>query len=116
MTRFIADENFSGPVVRGMRRRYPDVDIVTVQEVGLTSADDPAVLQWAADHGRLVVTNDVKTMIPFAKQRAAAGLTMPGLIEAGRKLSVRRAIEDLYTIAVCSEPGEWEGQIIHLPL
>jgi hypothetical protein len=41
---------------------------------------------------------------------------MPGLIEAGKRLSVRAAIENLYTMAVCSEPGEWEGQVIHLPL
>ncbi len=116
MIRFLADENFSGPVVRGLRRRHPDVDIVTVQEVGLSSADDPTVLEWAALHGRLVVTNDARTMIGFARQRTAAGLPMPGLIEAGKRLSVRAAIENLYTIAACSEPGEWEGQVIHLPL
>jgi hypothetical protein len=111
---FLADENFSGPVVRGLRRRHPDLDIVTVQEVGLTSADDPTVLEWAAAHDRLVITNDARTMIGFAKQ--SAGLPMPGLIEAGKRMSVRAAIENLHTMAVCSEPGEWEGQVIHLPL
>jgi Domain of unknown function (DUF5615) len=114
--RFLADENFSGAVVRGLRRRHPDVDIVTVQEVGLTAADDPTVLEWAAREGRVVVTNDARTMIGFAKQRTAAGLAMPGLIEAGRRLSAGAAINNLYTIAVCSEPGEWEGRVIHLPL
>jgi hypothetical protein len=97
----VADENFSGPVVRGLRRRHPDVDIVRVQEEGLTYAGDPAVLDWAAREGRLVVTNDVKTMISFAKARVEAGLSMPGLIEAGRRLPVRVAIEDLYA-TVCS--------------
>ena len=101
MIRFLADENFSGPVVRGLRRRHPDLDIVTVQEVGLTSADDPAVLEWAAAHDRLVITNDARTMIGFAKQRVSAGLLMPGLIEAGKRLSVGAAIENLYTMAVC---------------
>ena len=84
--------------------------------MGLASADDLAVLEWAANHQRLVVTNDAATMIRFAKERVVRGLSMPGLIEARRHLSVRVAIEDLYTIALCSEPGEWEGQVVYLPL
>ena len=116
MTGLLADENFNGPVVRGLRRRHPDTDIVTVQEVGLASAADPDVLEWAASHARLVVTHDVQTMIAFAKQRIEAGKPMPGLIEAHRRLSAQLVIEDLYTIAACSLPGEWEGQVLYLPL
>ena len=116
MTGLLADENFSGPVVRGLRRRHPDADIVTVQEVGLAAAADPDVLEWAAVHGRLVVTHDVQTMVGFAKARTEAGKPMPGLIEAGRRLSAHVVIEDLYTLALCSLPGEWEGQVIYLPL
>jgi hypothetical protein len=116
VTGLLADENFSGPVVRGLRRRHPDVDIVTVQEAGLTSAIDPEVLEWAARHSRLVVTHDVQTMIGFAKQRTEAGLPMPGLIEARRELAARVLIQDLYTLVYCSQPGEWEGQVIYLPL
>jgi len=110
----VADEYFSGPVVRGLRRRHPDADIVTVQEVGLTSASDPDVLEWAARQGRLVVSHDVQTMIRFANERTAAGKPMPGLIEAKRRLPPGLVIRDLYAIAYCSLPGEWEGQS-HFP-
>ena len=116
MTPRLADENFSGPVVRGLRRRHADADIVTVQEIGLSSAGDPEVLEWAATHGRLVVTHDVRTMIGFAKRRVEAGKAMPGLVEARRRLSIDIAIQDLYALAVCSVPSEWEGQVIYLPL
>lgn len=116
MIALLADENFSGHVVRGLRRHHPDIDIVTVQEVGLLSADDPQVLEWAANHDRLLVTHDVQTMIGFASARTAARQRMPGLIEADRTLPARRVIAELYIIAACLEIGEWEGQIIFLPL
>jgi hypothetical protein len=55
-------------------------------------------------------------MVGFAAQRAKVGRPMPGLIEAKRSLPAGAVIEDLYTLASCSLPGEWEGQVIYLPL
>ena len=46
--RLLADENFNGAIVRGLLRRNPEVDVVRVQDVGLTGSDDPTVLEWAA--------------------------------------------------------------------
>jgi hypothetical protein len=37
--RLLADENFNGAVVRGLLRRNPGVDVVHVQDVGLTGSD-----------------------------------------------------------------------------
>jgi hypothetical protein len=39
--RLAADENFNSDIVRGLIRRKPDVDIVRVQDVGLSGAEDP---------------------------------------------------------------------------
>jgi predicted nuclease of predicted toxin-antitoxin system len=55
MISLLADENLDGNIVRGVR----SVDIVRVQDVGLTGADDPTVLAWAADQGRVLITHDV---------------------------------------------------------
>jgi hypothetical protein len=54
MLRLLADENLDGNIVRGLVRRLPDVDIVRVQDVGLSGVDDPAVLEWAAAEGRVM--------------------------------------------------------------
>lgn len=35
MLRLASDENLHGGIVRGLRRREPALDLVTVQEVGL---------------------------------------------------------------------------------
>ena len=41
MLRLLADENFNGDIVRGVLLRQPDVDLVRVQDAGLTEVDDP---------------------------------------------------------------------------
>jgi hypothetical protein len=49
----LADENFNNDIIRGVRRRLAGVDIVRVQDVQLSGADDPTVLEWAAENQRV---------------------------------------------------------------
>ena len=116
MTRFLADENLNNQIVRGVLQQNRDVDIVRVQDIGLLGKDDPTVLEWAAQNGRVVLTHDVATMITFAYKRIEAELTMSGLFEVSRRVSVGVAIEEIILIAECSLEGEWEGQVRFLPL
>src|SRR5262249_45987434 len=116
MLRLLADENFSGPVFRGLRRREPALDSVRVQDVGLSGALDPDVLAWAAREGRLLLTHDVKTMPGHVYDRVRAGLAMPGVIEVPELMPIGQAIDEILIVAGASQEGEWEGQIIWLPL
>jgi hypothetical protein len=116
MARFLADENFNNQIVRGVIRQNPDIDLVRVQDVDLSGADDPTVLAWAAQEGRIVLTHDVATMTTFAYQRIQAELSMPGLFEVSRRVPIGLAIEEIILIAECSIEGEWEGQVRFLPL
>jgi hypothetical protein len=38
MIRFLADENFNGKILRGVRRARPDADIVRVQDTDIYRA------------------------------------------------------------------------------
>jgi hypothetical protein len=116
MLRFAADENLNGDIVRGLLRRNAALDIVRVQDAGLSGADDPSVLQWAADQGRVVITHDVSTLAKHAFDRVAAGQPMPGVFEVPSVASVGQVIDDLILLAECSLEGEWEGQVRFLPL
>jgi hypothetical protein len=111
-----ADENFNNDVLRGVRRRNPAVDIVSVQDVGLRAAADPDILEWAAQSGRVLLTHDVSTMTRYAYDRVRQGKPMPGVFEVGRQVPVGTAIEEIELIAACSFDGEWEGQVRYLPL
>ncbi len=116
MLRFLADENLNNDILRGLHRRRPDIDVVRVQDVGLSGADDVEVLEWSAREVRLLLTHDVSTVSKYAYERIRARKPVPGVIEISRTVPILIAIEDLILIAECSLPKEWEGQILYLPL
>ena len=116
MLRFLADENLNNNIVRGLRRRRADLDIVRAQDVGLSGADDRAVLEWAAQEQRIVLTHDVSTMTRHAYERVEAGQPMPGVFEVGRQLALGQVIEDILLLAECSHDHEWHSRVHYLPL
>ena len=116
MLLLVADENFNNDIVRGLLRQKPDLDIVRVQDVGLKGAEDPVILEWAAYEERVVLTHDAATMAHFAYERVREGKLMPGVIEVADDLPIGKVIKDILLLAEYSRRGEWEGQVIYLPL
>ena len=116
MLSLVTDENFNNDILRGLLRQLPNLDIVRIQDVGLSGADDPDVLTWAAEEDRILLTHDVRTITRFAYERVAAGLPMPCVFEISRTLPLREVIADLVLVATCSDAAEWEGQVQYLPL
>jgi hypothetical protein len=116
MLRYAADENFNNDILRGLRRRDDHINVVRVQDVELSATLDPILLEWAARENRIVLSHDVSTMVGFAYDRVKAGQPMPGLFEVSRQVPLGEAIEDLLLLALCSLEGDWEGQVLYLPL
>ena len=116
MLLLVSDENFNNDILRGLLRRIPELDIVRVQDVGLRGADDPVILEWAANEDRVVLTHDAATMASFAYDRVREGLSMPGVIEVADDLPIGQVIEDVLLLAEYSDKQEWKGQVVYLPL
>jgi predicted nuclease of predicted toxin-antitoxin system len=82
----------------------------------LEGAEDPAVLAWAAENNRILLTHDRATMPDFAYARIVAGQPMPGAFVLNDRLPVRQAIDELLLVDAASEQGEWAGLVLYLPL
>ena len=63
----------------------------------------------------MVVTHDVKTMVPLANSRVRAGLPMPGIIVVQFTATYTSVVEDMCILLDASTPDEWEGRIAYLP-
>ena len=111
-----ADEDVDGKIIRGLRRRLPDIDLVLVLEAGLRGSPDPVLLGWAAKEGRVFITQDENTLVGYAWDRVKAGLPMPGVIVRGKGVTIRRAIDDLLIIAGCGAAEDFKDQVRFLPL
>ena len=113
--RFLADENFNGAILRGLVRRLPELDIVRVQDVGLKNTDDPVILEWAANEERILLTHDVATITMYAYERINQNLSMAGVIEVIATAPTGKIIDDLEIFICCSQPEEYESQVIFIP-
>ena len=90
--------------------------LVRVQDVGLAGVDDPELLAWATENNRIVLTHDSATIPDYAYERLAAGERMPGIFILNDRLAVGPALQEIMLMAACSEQGEWNGRVVHLPL
>jgi predicted nuclease of predicted toxin-antitoxin system len=116
MMRFLADENFDNRILRGVQRENADIDVVRVQDTAIYQADDPTVLEWAAENERILLTHDISTMPKYAYERIEAGEPMPGIIVVNPKASMGDVIEDILLVLAVSEEEEFKGQVVYLPL
>jgi hypothetical protein len=113
--RFIADENFDARIIKALRVRFNELDIITVQELGLIETDDPIILEVAGQYSRILLTHDAKTMPMYAYERMRNALPMPGLIVVHDQTPLNRAIEDMSLILGAGQPKDFENQVIFVP-
>jgi predicted nuclease of predicted toxin-antitoxin system len=117
MLRLATDADVDGAITRGLLRRLPEINLVTVQDVLPEGAPDQQILAWAAVENRIVVTNDRSTMTDLASERVAAGEPVPGLIVVSRLQSIGSAIDDILLIVELMPEDEIRDRVVvYLPL
>lgn len=116
MFSLLADENFNNNIIRGLLIRKPNVNLIRVQDVGLSGEDDPVVLEWAARNDYILITHDVESIPCFAYERIKSGLMMPGVFIANQEVPIGQLINDLLILIECSEQKEWMNQVFFFSL
>jgi hypothetical protein len=114
--RLAADENFDRAIADGLRHLHADLDMVSAQQAGLAGADDPTILTWAANEGRILLSHDRQTMIGFAYDRLRAGLPLPGLCIVDTRLSIGDAIADIELLLAVYADEEWQNRVLFVPV
>jgi len=113
--RFQADADLDGRTLRGLRRAALEIDIRTAADAELAGLADPEVLPIAADSGRILVSQDRRTMpAHFARHKASA--SSPGVVLLREAIPVATAIEELVLIWSASEAEEWINRLVWIPL
>jgi hypothetical protein len=116
MPKLATDENFDNDILRELLRQRPEMDIVRVQDIGLIGAEDPAILEWAAQEDRILITHDKKTMTRYAYDRLRDKQLMPGVLIVSRKLGIGDAVEGILMQLEATLAVEWEGQVRYVPV
>jgi hypothetical protein len=110
-----ADADLNQDVVKGVLRREPGIDFRTAVCAGLRGLIDLEVLAFAASEGRVLVSQDRKT-IPRAFAEWVSTKSSPRVFIISQKVDLLAAIEDLLLVWAASDAEEWIDRICTLPL
>jgi hypothetical protein len=104
--RLLADEDFDNDILDGLRRQIRELDVVRVQDVGLASASDPVILEWATQSGRILLTHDQNTMTGHLHSRLDAGLLVCRVCIVQQSAAIGQSIADLVLVIRSSESAQ----------
>ena len=114
--RFLADEDVRTGIIQGLRSREPAIDILDVKTSGLRGMKDPALLELAAQQGRIMISHDRETMTQHFRDRLSAGKATPGVfIVPQQPGAIGAIIDSLLLVWSASDAEEWRNQIAYLP-
>ena len=113
--KFQADADLDQRVLRGIKRTVPDIDFQTATQAGLEGLPDPEVLHIAAEQGRILVSQDRRTM-PGHFRQFTSTTKSPGVVLLREGIAIAAAIEELVLIWAASEPKDWENRLVWIPL
>jgi hypothetical protein len=112
MLRLACDAEVHGAIIRGLRRRRPEIDLIRTQDALPEGTPDFEVLAWAAAENRILITNDRNTMVGFAYQRVAEGKPAPGVVITTNEQSIGSAIDEILFVAEYLSEEEMRDQIV----
>jgi Domain of unknown function (DUF5615) len=107
------DEHVHRAITIGLRLR--GVDVLTVQEDGLTATPDPLILDRALELNRVMFSQDQDFLIE-AHHRQNTGIPFAGVIYARQLVAVGDCIRDLEIIAKASDPEDLVNRVEYIPL
>lgn len=119
--RYVLDEHLRGPLWNAIRRHNRGgVNVVDVERVGdpkdlPLSSTDSAVLLWAEQEARILVSEDKSTLTDHLAAHLASGHHSPGIMVPRPAVGRRAVLEFLVLAAYASEPHEWRDAIWYIP-
>jgi Domain of unknown function (DUF5615) len=111
--RFVFDEHLRGPLwnllARNNRNGDLAVDVVRVGDAGTVplGTKDPELLRWAEKEGRILVSEDRRTMSTHLADHLRAGHHSPGVMTLKEHVRLRVVVEFLVLAAYATDPEEW---------
>ncbi len=116
--KYLLDENVDKVYQRQFLRRNPNLIMWVVGDPGTPPRGtlDPEILCWCEEHNFLLVTNNRTSMPVHLAEHIAESRHTPGILVLSDKLTIGQTIDELTLIAEGSFDGEYQDQIVHLPL
>jgi hypothetical protein len=98
-----------------LRRTAPEIDFQTATGAALEGLKDRDVLRICAESGRILVSQDRRTM-PMHFARFIAVAPSPGVLLLREAISIAGAIEEIILTWSATDAEEWISRLVWIPL
>jgi hypothetical protein len=116
MIRFLGDACLADYIISGCLRREPAMDFKSAPSADLHGKTDLEVLDLAEKEGRILVTQDIRTMPRHFAAFLQGDHHSPGVFLIPQTVPPASAIDSLILIWAATEQEEWVDRIVRLPL
>ena len=115
---FLLDEHIPLIIQAQLEQIEPRVRVYAIGDGIAPSKGIPDldILSWIEAHGCILITNNRSTMPVHLYAHLARGQHVPGIVQLPRRMNVGAILDDLLLIWGASLPGEFQDQIVYLPL
>ncbi len=115
--RFLIDEDLPPRLKIALLRENAWIDILRVGDESAPplGTQDPDILRYTAAEGRLLITNNRKTMAVHAAELLNLGVQHWGVLRRRPYASMGQMIETLHLLWGASEAEEWIGRMEWIP-
>jgi hypothetical protein len=118
---YLLDEHLRGPLWWAIQRHNArSSDLIDAVRVGDADGpplgtEDPDLLLWAEQAGRILVTFDEHTFPGFLADHLRSGRKSPGIFTVRPGMHLPDVVEFLALATLVSEPAEWQNRIAYVP-
>lgn len=116
---FLLDEHVPIFIQVQLERMEPELRVYAIGD-GLAppkGTPDPDILIWIEAQGCMLVTNNRSTIPAHLRADLDQGRHVPGIIQLPRRMrGIGAILDDLLLIWGASRAGEFQDQIVYLPL
>jgi len=112
------DENVDPIDIMSIRRKKSDLLVMAVGEPNTPAKStlDPEILIWCEAYNFILVTNNRHSMPVHLAENISQKRHVPGIFILNPEMTIGETIEELLLIAECSFDGEYQDQIVFLPI
>jgi hypothetical protein len=116
--RFLLDEHIPHTVQSQLLRLDAGIDVLAIGQslAPPKGIPDQDLLIWVEKTGYLLVTSNRRTIPAYIKKHLESGGHLPGILLIKRNTRLGVVIEQLYLLWKVSDAGEFQDQVLYIPL
>lgn len=115
---FLLDEHVPLAIQTQLEQKESEicVHVIGDETAPVKGTPDPDILGWIEANDCMLVTNNRATIPLHLQAHLARGRHVPGIVQLPRRMNIGAILDDLLLIWGAGRPGEFQDQIVYLPL